>query len=88
MRGVTSRCGAWGTDALRANQWREAVKLTRTYGTCPQCGVAFFPLDKELGLLSGGLTPRGEEVLARLSTWMPFESARELTSGGDGCAGE
>lgn len=28
--------------------------------------------------MSGGLTPRGEEVLARLSTWMPFESAREL----------
>ena len=22
----------------------EAVKLTRTYGTCPQCGVGFFPL--------------------------------------------
>jgi hypothetical protein len=28
--------------------------------------------------VSGGLTPRGEEVLARLSTWKPFESAREL----------
>ena len=24
------------------------------------------------------MTPRGEEVLARLATWMPFESAREL----------
>jgi len=22
----------------------EAVKLTRTYGACPQCGVGFFPL--------------------------------------------
>jgi hypothetical protein len=22
----------------------EAVKLTRTYGTCPACGVGFFPL--------------------------------------------
>ncbi len=41
-------------------------------------GWAFFPLDEELGLVGGGLTPRGEEVLARLSTWMPFESAREL----------
>src|SRR5256885_7468894 len=41
-------------------------------------GQAFFPLDEQLGLLSGGLTPRGEEVLARLSTWMPFESAQEL----------
>ena len=25
-----------------------------------------------------GLTPHGEETLARLSTWMPYESAREL----------
>lgn len=41
-------------------------------------GWAFFPLDEELGLLGGGLTPRGEETLARLSTWMPYESAREL----------
>jgi hypothetical protein len=41
-------------------------------------GEAFFPLDEELGLLGGGLTPRGEESLARLSTWMPFEQAREL----------
>jgi hypothetical protein len=38
----------------------------------------FFPLDEELGLLSGGLTPRGEETLARLASWMPFEQAREL----------
>ena len=41
-------------------------------------GWAFFPLDEELGLLSGGLTPRGEELLARLASWMPFEPAREL----------
>src|SRR5437763_2031269 len=41
-------------------------------------GWAFFPLDEELGLLSGGLTPRAEEMLVRLSTWMPYESAREL----------
>lgn len=41
-------------------------------------GWAFFPLDEQLGLLSGGLTPRGEETLVRLSTWMPFEQAREL----------
>jgi len=39
---------------------------------------AFFPLDEQLGLLGGGLTPRGEETLVRLSTWMPYESAREL----------
>src|SRR5260370_37081686 len=48
------------------------------YGTCPACGVGVFRLDEELGLLSRGLTPRGEETLVRLSTWMPYESAREL----------
>jgi hypothetical protein len=39
---------------------------------------AFSPLDEQLGLLGGGLTPRGEETLVRLSTWMPYECAREL----------
>jgi hypothetical protein len=41
-------------------------------------GSAFFPLDEELGLVSGGLTPHGEETLTRLSSWMPYDSAREL----------
>src|SRR5437588_2521374 len=41
-------------------------------------GWAFSPLDEQLGLLSGGLTPRGEETLVRLSSWMPYQSAREL----------
>ncbi len=41
-------------------------------------GWAFFPLDEELELGSGGLTPRGEEMLVRLATWMPFEQAREM----------
>ncbi|HEY6411079.1 MAG TPA: ISKra4 family transposase, partial [Ktedonobacteraceae bacterium] len=44
----------------------------------PSVGWAFFPLDEELGLLSGGLTPRGEELLARLASWMPYAPAREL----------
>jgi hypothetical protein len=44
----------------------------------PSVGEAFSPLDEELGLLGGGLTPRGEETLVRLSAWMPYESAREL----------
>ena len=44
----------------------------------PLVGEAFFPLDEELGLVSGGLTPRGEETLVRLASWMPFEQAREM----------
>ena len=43
----------------------------------PNVGEAFFPLDEQLGLVSGGLTPRGEEMLVRLASWMPFEQARE-----------
>ncbi len=39
---------------------------------------AFFPLDEQLELVSGGLTPRAEESLVRLATWMPYESAREV----------
>lgn len=41
-------------------------------------GWAFFPLDEQLGLSRAGMTPRGEEILVRLSAWMPYEPAREL----------
>lgn len=41
----------------------------------------FFPLDEELGLLPGSLTPRLQEALVRLSTHIPSfaKAARELT---------
>jgi hypothetical protein len=41
---------------------------------------AFFPLDEELGLLPGSLTPRLQEHLVRLSTWLPSfaKAAAEL----------
>jgi hypothetical protein len=38
----------------------------------------FFPLDKELELLPGILTPYGHECLARLAGWLPFEKAAEM----------
>lgn len=41
-------------------------------------GRGFFPLDEELQLLPGKLTPRGHENLVRLGSWMPFERAAEL----------
>jgi hypothetical protein len=41
-------------------------------------GQAFFPLDEQLGLLGGGMSPRGEEVLVRLASWMPFEDAGQM----------
>ncbi len=40
---------------------------------------AFFPLDEELELLPGQLTPHLHEQLVRVSTWMPFpRAAREF----------
>jgi hypothetical protein len=42
-------------------------------------GTGLFPLDDELELLSGALTPRLQASLVRLGSWMPFEhAAREL----------
>jgi hypothetical protein len=37
----------------------------------------FFPLDDELGLLPGQLSPRLAEGVTRLATWMPFAQAAE-----------
>src|SRR6266550_4358362 len=46
----------------------------------PLVGEAFFTLDEQLELLAGGLTPRAEETLVRLATWMPYAQAQELLS--------
>jgi len=44
-----------------------------------RAGPVFFPLDEELHLLPGRLSPRLHEDLVHLSTWMPFErAAKEL----------
>ena len=40
-------------------------------------GRAFFPLDEELELLPGYLTPSLQEDLVRLGSWMPFERAAQ-----------
>jgi hypothetical protein len=44
----------------------------------PTVGQVFFPLDEELALQPGCLTPRQREHLVHLAVWMPFERAREL----------
>jgi hypothetical protein len=38
-------------------------------------GQGFFPLDEELALLPGSLTPSLQEALVRLGARMPFRSA-------------
>ena len=37
--------------------------------------LGFSPLDEELGLLPGKLTPRLQQAVVRMGTWMPFERA-------------
>lgn len=44
-------------------------------------GRDFSPLDEELELLPGSLTPHSHESLVRLGTWMPFEKAATMLSG-------
>ena len=39
---------------------------------------AFFPLDEELALLPGQLTPLLQDHLAHLGTWMPFAQASSM----------
>jgi hypothetical protein len=47
-------------------------------GFARDVGKGFFPLDEELELLPGELTPYGHECLVRLSGWMPFRKASEI----------
>ena len=47
-------------------------------GSAQNVGKGFFPLDEELELLPGELTPYGHECLVRLSGWMPFRKASEI----------
>jgi hypothetical protein len=47
-------------------------------GFAHNVGKGFFPLDEELEVLPGVLTPRGHECLVRLSSWMPFAKAAEM----------
>lgn len=47
-------------------------------GCVPPAAAGFFPLDEELELLPGQLTPRLHEQLVRLGTWVPFEKAAAL----------
>ena len=47
-------------------------------GSVPLAAGNFSPLDEELELLPGRLTPRLEEILVRLGSWMPFAQAQRF----------
>ncbi len=44
----------------------------------PLVAAGFFPLDEELELLPGSLTPTLQEVLTRLGVWIPFKPAARM----------
>lgn len=44
----------------------------------PRVKVGFFPLDEQLGLVTGSLSPRSQEQLVHLAVWMPFERAVQM----------
>lgn len=46
-------------------------------GSVRSVGRAFFPLDEELALIPGRLTPHAHECLVRFGAWMPFEKASQ-----------
>ena len=47
-------------------------------GPAPPVAQGFFPLDEELALTGGSLTPKQQEHLAHLGSWMPFERAAQM----------
>jgi hypothetical protein len=58
---------------LRANEWRGSGQAGAHLWQLPDLRSRFFSrLYEQLGLLSGGLTLRGEEMLVRLASWMPI----------------
>jgi hypothetical protein len=79
------RCSKCGTPLTHHSMQKRdllthhghTVTLNRSYAICPACGEACFPLDEELGLLPGLLTPSVLQSITRLGTWMPFARARK-----------
>src|SRR5258705_13837694 len=81
-RGVRSAARAWShMDVGRAGCALVGARSSGCSGTTASvhsAGRGFSPLDEELGLLPGVLTPRLQEQLAHLGTWMPFLPAAQM----------
>ncbi len=71
--------GTWRADALDPNDGRRSGQAETDVWDLPELwGRLFSRLHEQLGLLAGGLTPRGEETLVRRARWMPYAQAEEL----------
>ena len=69
---------AGGTAAGCARAGARKWPSTESTASVRRCGQGLFPLDEELGLLPGVLTPRLQEQLAHLGAWMPFAPAARM----------
>jgi hypothetical protein len=56
----------------KPSDWSECI------WSAPSVGRAFSPLDEELALVAGQLTPLLAESLVRLGTWLPFAPAAAM----------
>ncbi len=71
--------GRWSRRRQLRGEREIRIALERTYAAVRPVGPAFSPLDKELGLLPGALTPTLQGHLSRLGTRLSFgEAASEL----------
>ncbi len=72
----SSRVGSRSGDCKRKAEHRWS--WSAAMAPAPGVGAGFFPLDEELGLEAGSLTPQLLEWLVRLAAWMPFARAVQL----------
>jgi len=66
-----------GSADCKEREDRRSFSL-ESMGPVQRVGRVFSPLDEELALLSGSLTPRQQEHVAHLALWMPFERAAQM----------
>jgi len=66
---VGSSSGNWRPLTISGYAWIGLTPLARAAES------GFSPLDEELGLLPGKLTPRLQQSVVRMGAWMPFERA-------------
>src|SRR5215472_10984937 len=67
-----STSGIFRDQLGRRSRSREAMERARPVES------GFFPLDEELALVPGSLTPTHHEHLVHLANWMPFARAAAL----------
>lgn len=83
------RCPVCGRHEESDNASSKEQEDKKSHGTenrepAQTVGQVFFPLDEELALSPGSLTPTQQDHLAHLATWMPWERAREMLETGVG----